>query len=256
MFLFKKIAASLLAPLPICVMAVVAGLLLMRFTRLRKSGTAFIITGVATLTLLSTTPVANALIATLENQYPAYIDRHPASLPVNYVVVLGGGHVADPTIPVTSQINPATLARLSEGIRLHQQIPGSRLLLSGGTYFGIKPEAETMRAMALLLGVDARALVIDAESRDTKEQAEKVKILVGNASFLLVTSASHMPRSMALFNGQGLSPIAAPTHHTVRDDGGQLGPRYFFPNGYALRMSEQAIHEYLGITWAKLRGQF
>ena len=42
-----------------------------------------------------------------------------------WIVVLGGGHVSDPSLPANSQINPAALARVVEGVRLYKAIPGA-----------------------------------------------------------------------------------------------------------------------------------
>ena len=72
--------------------------------------------------------------------------------------------------------------------------------------------------------------------------------------FALVTSASHMSRSMALFRKQGLNPIAAPTEHIVKYHQ-RRDPRYYLPSSGSMVVINRAIHEYLGRAWAWLRGQ-
>ena len=72
--------------------------------------------------------------------------------------------------------------------------------------------------------------------------------------FFLVTSAYHMPRSIALFKKHEMNPIPAPTGHHIKNKHG-LSPYAFFPGAGDLKNSEKAVHEYLGILWAKLRGQ-
>ncbi len=255
MFLFKKIIAALLAPLPLCILAMLLGLWLLCYTKRARSGKLLIVVGVVTLTLFSLTPVSNALLASLENQYPGYL-HHPSenTRQIKHIVVLGGGHISDPAVPVTSQINATTLARLTEGVRLHRVTANSRLILSGGNVFDDKPEAETMQTIARLMSIDDSAMMLDTHSLDTKDQVLNIKTMVGRDDFILVTSASHMPRAMALFNKQGMSPIAAPTNHAVRQKD-VLSPDDFFPNAHALRKSEKMIHEYLGILWAQLSGQ-
>ena len=255
MFLFKKVIAALLAPLPLCLITILVGLLFLLFSQKKRTGSVLIFIGTICLTLLSLTPVSNLLRATLEDQHPSYL-AHPSNATdhLKFIVVLGGGHTTDPTIPISSQIGSSTLARLTEGVRLHRITPNSQLILSGGNVFSDSPEAETMRAVAMIMGVSENDMILDRLSKDTKDQAINIKGIVKESHFILVTSASHMPRSIALFKKQGLQPIPAPTRHQaikVKTP----GPGYYFPNASALRKSEQLIHEYLGITWAKLRGQ-
>jgi len=251
MFLFKKITAALLAPLPLCLIAILLGLLLLLFTQKKRTGNTLILVGITLLTLVSLDPVSNSLLASLENQYASHIqqpttnDNH-----VEFIVVLGGGHVTDPTISITSQANTSTLTRVTEGVRLLKIYPGSKLVLSGGSVFSPAPEAETMHALANIMGVTENNLILERLSKDTKDQAVNIKAIVKDNHFM----ASHMPRAMALFAVQGLSPTPAPTNHNARKII-TPGPGYYFPNATALRHSEMFIHEHLGILWARLRGQ-
>jgi uncharacterized SAM-binding protein YcdF (DUF218 family) len=111
-----------------------------------------------------------------------------------------------------------------------------------------------MRALAVELGVDAAALDLDDVSRDTETQAEVVRARLGAEEFFLVTSASHMPRSLALFRKAGTNPIPAPTHFLTRMDQG-VAPSAFFPSSGGLRSAEAVAYEYLGLAWAKVRGR-
>ena len=52
--------------------------------------------------------------------------------------------------------------------------------------------------VAQALGVAQQDMVLESESRDTEESAKAVAPIVQKDPFLLVTSASHMPRSMAM----------------------------------------------------------
>ena len=77
--------------------------------------------------------------------------------------------------------------------------------------------------------------------------------MIGPEKIILVTSAAHMPRSMALFRKRGLEPIPAPADFRVR--GAQRPvPGRVFPHGSSLSEVEIAAHEYLGLAWAWLRG--
>ena len=160
----------------------------------------------------------------------------------------------DEGLPLEARLSEGSLARLVEGVRLQRQLPGARLLLSGGSVFGSEPDAETMRALAVGLGVEPASLVLDAASPDTETQAGVVRAQVGTEEFLLVTSASHMRRSLALLRKAGTNPIPAPTHFLAQQGRG-LSPSDFFPGSGGLRRAEAVVYEHLGLAWAKLTGK-
>lgn len=167
---------------------------------------------------------------------------------------MGGGHITDPKIPVTSQLSHASLVRTIEAVRLHRKIPGSKLIFSGGSVFEVHPEAETMATLAREIGVSPEEIVLESESMDTADQAQHIKPIIGNNVFVLVTSAAHLPRVMALFEKQGMHPIPAPTDHHAPDRQA-LSLDDIFPSPYSLADSQGGLHEYLGIIWSRLRGQ-
>lgn len=257
MFLFKKIISQLLLPLPLCLGISFTGLFLLYFTRRQRLGKALISIGLVTLTLLSYGFISDRLLRPLENRYKPYVTESAADrpkYPVRFVVVLGGGHTSDPKLPMTSQIDDSSLVRLAEGIRIYRKQPGSKLVLSGGRVFDPVSNAEVMAGIARELGVDREDIIVESRPQDTHDEACIMKSIVGSAPFVLVTSASHMPRAMFLFKKLGMNPIPAPTRHRVKSNQ-SLSLGSFFPHADDLHKSETAVHEYLGIAWAKLKGQ-
>jgi uncharacterized SAM-binding protein YcdF (DUF218 family) len=254
MFLFKKLIAPFLMPVPFCLALVLLGLALLWFTRRQKAGKYLTTLGAVVLLLLGYGAVSGRLLATLERQHLPVTDVSASAGRVRWVVVLGGGSSADDGLPAVMRLSEGSLARLIEGIRLQRQLPGSRLLLSGGSVFGSDADAETMRALSVELGVDPSVLELDSVSPDTETQAEIIHTRLGTEEFYLVTSASHMPRALALFRKAGTNPIPAPTHFLTQKDRG-FAPSNFFPNAGSLRRAEAAAYEYLGLAWAKVRGK-
>ncbi|MDI6688596.1 MAG: ElyC/SanA/YdcF family protein, partial [Desulfobacterales bacterium] len=116
------------------------------------------------------------------------------------------------------------------------------------------PESKTMADIAKLLGIEENRMVLEGLSRDTKDQARLIHKTVGDERFILVTSAFHMLRSMALFQKLGMKPIPAPTDYMVKEIQG-ISPHIFFPNADSLQKMERVFYEYLGLGWAWLRGQ-
>jgi len=102
-------------------------------------------------------------------------------------------------------------------------------------------------AAAQALGVDpARIVVLDTPT-DTAREAYALREFLGTeARFVLVTSASHMPRSVQHFERVGLAPIASPTH-VLTGRGRPVRLSYWVPSSDALRKTERAVYETLGL---------
>ena len=193
----------------------------------------------------------SSLLNSLEDHYRPL---HQAPANVHEIVVLGGGVRTDTNAPPNTQLSSASLSRLVEGVRLYHlyqtEHQTEKLILSGGRVFGKPAEAGVMQNIAVILGVRPEDIELEKGSRDTYEEAQYLQQQLGEQPFLLVTSAYHMPRAMALFKKAGLHPIAAPTQYF--GDNGVTTFKNYFPNSNYLIISDIAIHEYLGKLWAKL----
>lgn len=253
MFLFKKIVAPLLLPVSLSLEILTIGLVLLWFTRNQRTGKVFVSIGTFLFATLSFGAVSDLVLMPLEYKFPPLVKIENFH-DVKWVVVLGGGHVSDHKIPITSQLTEASLVRLVEGIRIQKILPGSRLILSGGGAFDPVPTANGLANVANAIGMEKNDVVLESISKDTKDEAMLIQKIVGSERFFLVTSAYHMPRSMALFRKQGMNPIPAPTDHWVKERQ-KIEPGVFFPNARSLRKAEMAFREYLGQVWAKIRGQ-
>ncbi len=262
MFDLKKILPPLFSPLSICGELIIFGLLLLVFSRKQKTGKVFVALGMLVLLLCSYEGISGQLLQTLESQYSpldlaqvtSKEDGGLATRSVKWVVVLAGGVSGDQTLPIQLQISHHSRVRLMEGIRLHRVLPGSKIILTGGIGFDGPPEATTLSRVAQELGVAKADMVLEVESLDTKDHPLYVRHIVKNEPFILVTSAFHMPRAMKLFAKQGLVPIPAPAGHW-KPPKEFWSPGNLFPSASGLRLAELAYHEYLGITWAWVRGQ-
>ena len=253
MFLLKKIVAPLFFPLSLCLEILLAGIFLLWFTRRQKTGKIIVSLGVVFLIALSYGAASETLLRPLEYKYPPMTDMSTV-LDIEWVVVLSGGSSPDAHLPITGQLSHASLVRLVEGIRMHRKLPQSKLILSGGGAFNTVAEAKTMADVAVALGMNDEEIVLESESRDTKDQARLIRKIVGHNRFILVTSASHMPRSIALFQKKDMNPIPAPIGHKITERQ-KITPAVFFPSAGQIEKIEQAFYEYLGLVWARLRGQ-
>lgn len=261
MFLFKKIVSQLFMPMPLILAFLLIGLILLWFTKRQLAGKILILFGTLLILIFSYSISTDQLIRPLENKYkPDDIQLTNKRLSteegyiIKYVVVLGGGHTTDGRLPITSQLNEDSLVRLIEGIRIYRKYPGMKLVLSGGSLFDPNPNAEIMAKLAVDLGVEGSDIILEPHSKNTQDEAKLIKDIVKDDPFFLVTSAIHMPRSMLMFEKLAMKPIPAPTGHEVKIRQ-KLSLYPFFPGGGSIVKSEKAFHEYIGIVWAKLRGQ-
>jgi uncharacterized SAM-binding protein YcdF (DUF218 family) len=250
-----KIISRLLFPVSVICELLIAGLVLIWFTRRQKAGKILLTAGTVMLLALGCAPLPTALLRTLEQRY------HPiasASLQAvagkpgstTYIVVLGGGFSPDPSVDLVSHISQDAVVRLVQGMLLCRKLQSCKLVLSGGP----PAAAQTMDQIALEMGISEQDIILEEYSRNTEEEARNVKPIVGATPFLLVTSASHMPRAMGLFRKLGMQPIAAPTDYLAKK-GGAISPDRYYPGSGGLFVAERTVYEYLGMAWEKLLGQ-
>ena len=246
-FLLKKFITFFVEPFGIVFTLFVIGLILLY---IKKEFQSKIILSLSLflLFLFSYPPFANFLVQNLEMKYSKYDYKTD----IKYIHVLGGGHNTEIMQPISSNILDGTLKRVLEGVIIHKQTRNSKIIFTGYSGKTNTTNAVMNSNLALALGVDKSSLIINGDPKDTKEEAIFTKTVVGGKPFVLVTSATHMARSMLLFQEQGLNPIAAPTAYYTSDFRGYLRA----PSTKAFHISKIAIHEYIGIIWMKITGVF
>ncbi len=195
--------------------------------------------------VMSYTPFSEMLLSPLESQYPA-LKEFPKD--IGYVMVLGAGHTTNDKLPMTSQLGRSAMFRLAEGIRIFRQLDDAKLIVSGYSGLDPTPHALMQKKMAVLLGVREEQIIARYAPKDTKEEAADVKKILNKRDFILVTSASHMPRAMAIFNEEGLYPYPAPTYHLAK----HASDDFPIPDAWGLMKSEYAMHEYVGKLWLEI----
>lgn len=246
-------------PLGFIALLIIAALLWQRGRR------TLLVVALVVLWLGSSRYVSYALVRSLESRYSPL----SALSPVDAIVVLGGGiRGSDPPRPMT-EINEAG-DRILYGAKLYHDGLAPIVLVTGGniewlTPEGIAAEANDMSALMELLGVPPESLWLEAQSRNTYENAfysQRMLTEAGMDDILLVTSAMHMPRSVPLFEAQGLNVTPAPTDYLVSDaEWAHLwrgGPTVtlvnLLPNVEYLTYTTRAMKEYIGLFVYGLRG--
>jgi len=243
---------NLIIPLNLCLTFLVIGLVL-GLLRLRKTGAAFAMFGAAWLLAWSLPITSLWLGGTLENYYPP---PAPTEAPTADAIVVLGGNTANARANWFEPLDKTTATtRVDAAAELYLARRAPKVLLSGGALEGDISEARGMAAAIRQLGVPESALILENSSRSTYENAYLSADALrqhGIQSILLVTSAVHMPRAMAVFRTQGITvmPAAVPKQIVLPEDG-SISP--WIPNERALDASRSIIKEYAAIVlyWAR-----
>lgn len=211
----------------------------------------------AVLLLQGWEPLPDALLRQLEGRYPEPA-AHASLRPFVGVIVLGGalesayvwqGH-AQPALNDAAE-------RMTEAVHLMQQYPHLRLLFSGGEGELLAeglPEAERAKIFFNRMGVDPQRVLYESASRTTYENAIFSARLPGikpGQPWLLLTSASHMPRAMATFQKAGWNVAAYPVDFRAGDQ----TPWSQYSLALSANKWHLALHEWLGLMAYRLAGQ-
>jgi uncharacterized SAM-binding protein YcdF (DUF218 family) len=185
----------------------------------------------------------------------------PEQAPSASAIVLLGDGVA-PGMPPRNWADLYDSAdRIVHASRLFRAGKAPLVVAAGGSGWRSAAAQKPADAMADLLvewGVPRDAILLERESRTTYENAIYTRKLLEargiDGPVLLVTSAAHMWRSMAVFESAGMRAIPAATDYEPA--GIDLGdPRIWLPDVDALQDANGAIKEYLGVLVYRLRGQ-
>jgi uncharacterized SAM-binding protein YcdF (DUF218 family) len=252
-----------LYPLTWVVFLLVAATILALFpfspTRLRRVRQ-LVVFSLLLLVTSSSPLIAYPLIGSLESWY-----RPPQLTPsdrFDAIVVLGGGIDEKGTLRPAVEPNSSSRNRTTCGVDLYQQGYAPTLVLTGGNtrIFRRGPQvADEMKRWSVRLGVPESAIKIDAEARNTYENATGTKRLIGPASILLVSSASHLPRAVPVFTKQGFRVTPAPCDYVAQnlpqESLDHIDLLDFLPNDTALQHTTEAITELAGIIVYWLAGK-
>lgn len=272
-FSFKKLLSIYINPVSVTLELIFLGIVLISFASRRTRtppgprwgrfkgflgdfGVFMVVLGMLTLFISSIDPVANELTLYLEAQNPPLAEKE--GVPVvpetpEFIVVLAGGQLSVPGKPTLSRLSRVGFARIVGAVDLWEHFPAAAFVVTGNP-----AETAAMRAVAERLGVPAERIIEETESRDTKDHPRYLKPILGEAPFLLVTSAVHMPRSVSLFRKQGLNPTVAAVDFLVWPTPGEYDPYrpgLLIPRVFNLQLTSVALHEIGGMVWSEWRDE-
>ena len=193
-------------------------------------------------------------LAVLEDRFPP--PEPPASV-TGIVILSGFMSVSNGTARGTVELN-AMADRLTGFLALARRYPDARLVFSGGSaavIHDLPTEASFARRLMESIGAPVARIMFEDRSRNTHENAVESKALAGPApgeTWLLVTSAFHMPRAVASFRAVGWDVVPYPVDYQTPGLA-ELGLS-FDPLGNLVAIN-LAMHEIAGLVAYRLLGR-
>jgi uncharacterized SAM-binding protein YcdF (DUF218 family) len=253
---FRWLIWSFTSPSQLLLLSLVVGPVLLAFGRSR-AGRVLTLTGAAGLFLLGVLPTSHYLAAALESRFP----QPQLPIHVTGIILLAGSER-----PVASQAHGqpqlgASAGRHMIAQRLARAHPEARLVFSGGPLSEPgKGPLETQPAVARALfresGLAMERLVFDEKSRDTCASPANVQQLVQprvGETWVVVTSAIHMPRTIACFRAVGWNDIVPqPAGYRATLGRWNSGSFRIADN---LVLVDEAVHEWAGLAYYRMTGR-
>ena len=258
MLILIKILTWMASPIGFLLWGSLLGIILLLSTRWKKSAKCLIGLSIIQVVIFASPVVSDGLMGALEerareleknNQQAELIlsDNKYAA-----IVLLGGGvGPANPPRRPHPDLGGGA-DRVWHAARLYRRGLAPIIILTGGRAPGlesrddIQTEAQAMRLVLIDFGVPDSAMVLEEGARNTRENASRTKALIGEKRVALVTSAFHMPRSMATFQREGIRVDAFPTDFNADSESAVFWAK-LLPTSGSLGGSEAAIKEYIAL---------
>ena len=250
-FLLSKSLAFILTPSNLLVLFALFGLTLILF-RCAKSGFTFLILGILGLALAGWSPLGPLALMALEDRFPK-IDPPPA---VTGLVMLGGAVDIHITQARGTEAWNDQAERITVMAELAIRYPAARIVLSGGSGHPDAISESSIAKQALVaMGIPDGRIELETRSRNTCENATESALTVSPKSsdvWLLITSASHMPRAVACFRAAKFNVTPFPVDYHTRGKEDMSRMQNSIDDGLAI--TDLAAHEWVGLITYKMSG--
>ncbi|MCW5770950.1 MAG: YdcF family protein [Rhodospirillaceae bacterium] len=252
-FVVGKIAWTVLRPSTLLALLFLAGVLL-RIFRGGRAGRWPVGLALAGFLAAATLPLGAWLLAPLENRFPT--PDLPAR--VDGIIVLGGAIQPGLSADRGALALDGKAERLVAFAALARRFPDAKLVFTGGTGSLTDPtqrEADWIGAFLDAAGIARSRVIVERESRDTRENAAFSKALAApgrDQTWLLVTSARHMPRAVGVFRKLDWRVTAYPVDYLTRR---HVSFRIDFTLPGGLAALDEAAYEWMGLAYYRMRGR-
>jgi uncharacterized SAM-binding protein YcdF (DUF218 family) len=255
-FILSKTLGFFAVPSNVLMAIGLVGLVLLCTKRFRRLASWLIVTSLVLIALVGYSPLGNILMLPLEQRFPPW---DPSRGPPDGIVVLGGAIMPEISAARGVVALNESAERITTAVELARRYPDARIVFSGGSA-SLKPGGPLEAPYAVrefeALGVAHDRITAEEQSRNTVENAVFSRLIAQpkpGERWLLVTSAFHMPRSIAVFRAAGFPVEAYPVDWRTRGWADERRPFLSFTNG--LTMTDTAAHEWVGLLVYRLTGR-
>lgn len=250
-FVLSKSLAFVLTPSNLLLIIGLLGLSLMLF-RWWNVGSYLLTFAVLGVALAGWSPLGPALLMTLEDRFP----KQDAPSTITGIVMLGGAVDIHITEARGSEAWNDQAERITAVAELANRFPNARIILSGGSgHADAISESSIARQALIAMGISETRLELETRSRNTCENASESAISAKPTStdtWLLITSASHMPRAVACFRAANFLALPFPVDYHTR--GREDFSRVQESIAEGLSQVDLAAHEWTGLVTYRLAG--
>ncbi|RCK40172.1 hypothetical protein TH25_25040 [Thalassospira profundimaris] len=253
-FVLSKIATFFILPGNLVTLGFVVALLMMLFRKSRKLGHHLMVVTAVCCVFVSVIPVGEMAVRILEDRFPKPSFENIATQDIAGVIVLAGAVDGDQYIARNQVEYNAAADRILEMLALARDFPKVPVIFTGGdNVIGTRKFSEAIAVHDDLVRrkLATENIFYEEKSRNTAENASYSHQMIAEkwpdkaqGTWILVTSARHMPRAMGVFRRYDWSIIACPVDYIAR-------PQRHLTDinvSHSIKMLENALREFVGLT--------
>ncbi len=250
---FQKVVWWFLKPTNVLFLVLCVAAVLLVFGA-QRAGRRLLIGSLMVTLLVSLLPMGHLLARPLETYLPQ------PNLPedITGIIILGGAEMVRVTASHGQPSVNESAERLIEGIHLARQYPDATLVFTGGTGLlagATISEADVARQLFERFDVDASRTIYEGRSRNTAENAtfsfERLTPQPED-TWVLITSAMHLPRATATFQAVGWQVIPYPVDYRTTQTITWFGSPNIIAN---LIFVDDTLREWLAVIAYRVTGR-
>jgi len=242
-FLIKKTLGLLILPSSIILFVFFLAILLYLRKKNKMLRESLLISGFFLFFIFSFPPVTYMLLTPLTDIKTDKTDHAN----IKSVAVLLAGVTYDYGQGNNHQLSPVSKIRLIKALDIANEKSLQKIYLSGGCAKPMDscPVSEAEVAENFVRNkLKKTDIILETQSSDTFSNLQNLKKIIGDEPFYLVTSPSHLKRSMMIANHLNMMAYPVPSNNIPK-------PRWnlwtLWPSSENLYMTDMIFHEYYGI---------
>lgn len=218
-----------------------------------RCGRALVVCAAAAFLLIAVLPVGEWAARPLESRFKTALPER-----VDGIILIGGSERPRISEERGQSVAMDTTSRYIVFAKLARRYPKAKLVFSGGSgalapWPGMKDHEVAVNALKDI-GFPVQRLILETASRNTHENAVMAAQIVQpkpEETWLLVTSAMHMPRAMGCFRQAGWNVLPAPAGYLT---GTSRSPYPTLNLQEHLTLLTRAVREYIGLAAYRAMG--